>query len=86
MTTSSTIITIREIRKIVPEHFLLVPGVGAQGGSLDEVCRYGLIPECGLLVNSSRSIIYAGTGLDFAQKARKEAQNLQEQMARLLEF
>jgi len=62
-----------DIRKIIPDHFLLVPGVGAQGGSLSEVCRYGLNSNVGLLVNSSRAIIYASDGRDFAQKAAEEA-------------
>lgn len=70
-----------DIRKIVPHHFLLVPGVGAQGGSLQEVCRYGMTDECGLLVNSSRGIIYASSGEDFAQVAAQKAQELQLQMA-----
>ena len=61
------------IRKIVPDHFLLVPGVGAQGGSLAEVARFGITNECGLIVNSSRNIIYASNDIDFAQKARSEA-------------
>jgi orotidine-5'-phosphate decarboxylase len=69
------------IRTIVPEHFLLVPGVGAQGGNLEEVSRYGMNKSCGLLVNASRSIIYAGNGLDFAEKAKEEAQTLQKEMA-----
>ena len=69
------------IRTIVPDHFLLVPGVGAQGGNLEEVSQYGMNKSCGLLVNASRSIIYAGDGLDFAQKAKEEAQALQKEMA-----
>ena len=69
------------IRNIVPDSFLLVPGVGAQGGSLSEVCRYGLNSDCGLLVNSSRGIIYASNGTDFAQRAAEEAAKLQQQMA-----
>lgn len=73
-----------EIRKIVPDHFLLVPGVGAQGGNLQEVCKYGLNKDCGLLVNSARSIIYAGNGLDFAKAAQLEAFKLQQEMALLL--
>jgi orotidine-5'-phosphate decarboxylase len=73
-----------EIRKIVPDHFLLVPGVGAQGGSLEEVVKYGMNKECGLLVNSSRGIIYAGNGEDFASKAREEASKLQKEMAEYL--
>ena len=73
------------IRKHAPNHFLLVPGVGAQGGSLQEVCKYGMTSECGLLVNSSRGIIYADNTIDFAEGARKAAQNLQIQMAIELE-
>ncbi|WP_018108908.1 orotidine-5'-phosphate decarboxylase [Bacteroides propionicifaciens] len=73
------------IRKHAPNHFLLVPGVGAQGGSLQEVCKYGMTSECGLLVNSSRGIIYADNTIDFAEGARKAAQNLQVQMAIELE-
>jgi len=72
---------LENIRSIVPDHFLLVPGVGAQGGNLEEVSRYGMNKSCGLLVNASRSIIYAGNGLDFAQKAKEEAQALQKEMA-----
>lgn len=70
-----------DIRKLAPEHFLLVPGVGAQGGSLEEVCSYGMTSDCGLLVNSSRGIIYASTGSDFAEVAGQKAKELQEQMA-----
>lgn len=73
-----------DIRKIVPNHFLLVPGVGAQGGSLDEVCKYGMNSDCGLLVNSSRGIIYASQGTDFAEAAAREAKKIQEQMAEKL--
>ena len=69
-----------EVRKIVPRHFLLVPGVGAQGGSLNEVCEYGMNEDCGLLVNSSRGIIFAGSGLDFAQKAQYEAKKIATEM------
>ena len=69
-----------DIRKIVPNHFLLVPGVGAQGGSLEEVARYGLNAQCGLLVNSSRQIIYADPTERFAEAAREEAQKVQEEM------
>ncbi len=76
---------IGEVRKIAPEHFFLVPGVGAQGGSLSEVAKYGMNSTCGLLVNSSRGIIYASSGKDFAQAARIEAQKLQEEMKDLLE-
>ncbi|WP_430906384.1 orotidine-5'-phosphate decarboxylase [Maribacter sp. 2-571] len=70
-----------EIRSIIPNSFLLVPGVGAQGGSLAEVCKYGMTADVGLLVNSSRGIIYASDGVDFASEAGKSAQLLQEQMA-----
>ncbi|MFB9897533.1 orotidine-5'-phosphate decarboxylase [[Hallella] seregens] len=70
-----------DIRRVVPSHFLLVPGVGAQGGSLQEVCRYGMTSQCGLLVNSSRGIIYAGNGEDFAEMAGQKARELQQQMA-----
>ena len=70
-----------DIRRIAPTHFLLVPGVGAQGGSLQEVCKYGMIRDCGLLVNSSRGIIYASQGEDFAEVAAQKARELQEQMA-----
>ena len=75
---------VTEIRKIIPRHFLLVPGVGAQGASLEEVSRAGLTDSAGLLVNSSRAIIYAGDGPDFADKSRAVAQNLQAEMRRLL--
>ena len=70
-----------DIRKVAPESFLLVPGVGAQGGSLEEVCRYGMTKDCGLLVNSSRGIIYASDGEDYAEVAGQKAKELQEQMA-----
>jgi orotidine-5'-phosphate decarboxylase len=73
-----------EIRKIVPDHFLLVPGVGAQGGSLEEVARYGLNKDCGILVNASRSIIFASSGIDFAEKAMEEAKSMQSQMSKTL--
>jgi orotidine-5'-phosphate decarboxylase len=73
------------IRKLVPDHFLLVPGVGAQGGSLAEVCKYGLNKECGLLVNSSRAIIYASNTIDFASKAREEALAMQQEMELILQ-
>ncbi|SEK56079.1 orotidine-5'-phosphate decarboxylase [Parapedobacter koreensis] len=68
------------IRKHAPDHFLLVPGVGAQGGSLSDVCKYGMNADCGLLVNATRSIIYASKGKDFAEKARQEALALQQEM------
>ena len=73
-----------EIRKIVPHSFLLVPGVGAQGGSLAEVCKFGMNENVGLLINSSRSILYASNGTDFAAKAREEALKLQQEMETLL--
>ena len=75
---------LEEIRAIIPDHFLLVPGVGAQGGSLEGVARYGMNDQCGLLVNASRSIIYASDGEDFAQRARDEAMNMQVDMEELL--
>ena len=74
-----------DIRRIAPDHFLLVPGVGAQGGSLQEVCKYGMTKDCGLLVNSSRGIIYASTDTDFAEVAAVKAKELQEEMAVELE-
>jgi len=74
-----------DIRRMAPEHFLLVPGVGAQGGSLQEVCKYGMTKDCGLLVNSSRGIIYASTDTDFAEVAAVKAKELQEEMAAELE-
>lgn len=73
-----------DIRKIVPNHFLLVPGVGAQGGSLEDVCKYGMTPDCGLIVNSSRAIIYADSTENFANIAAEEAQKVAQQMAQLL--
>ena len=73
-----------DIRRIAPRHFLLVPGVGAQGGSLEEACRYGMTPRCELLVNSSRGIIYADSTEDFAKVAGEKARELQEQMQKLL--
>ena len=74
-----------DIRRVAPRHFLLVPGVGAQGGSLEEVCKYGMIPgDCGLLVNSSRGIIYASQDDDFAEVAALKAHELQQQMSQLL--
>jgi len=76
---------IGQVRKIIPDHFLLVPGVGAQGGSLEEVCKYGLNKDVGLLVNSSRGIIYAGTDLDFEKHVSNAAKDLQLQMKRILE-
>ena len=73
-----------EIRKIIPNSFLLVPGVGAQGGSLQEVCKYGMNQNIGLLINSSRAIIYASNRNDFAQKAREEAMKMQNEMEAIL--
>ena len=73
-----------EIRKIVPDSFLLVPGVGAQGGSLSEVCKYGMNDNVGLLINSSRGIIYASNGTDFAEKAREEALKMQQEMEAIM--
>ncbi|GAB1444953.1 orotidine-5'-phosphate decarboxylase [Flammeovirgaceae bacterium] len=74
-----------EIRVLVPDHFFLVPGVGAQGGNLEEVSKYGMNKSCGLLVNSSRAIIYASQNEDFAERAHKEAKKLQEEMKMLLD-
>lgn len=73
-----------DIRRVAPRSFLLVPGVGAQGGSLEEVAKYGMTEDCGLLVNSSRGIIYASSGEDFAEAAAREARKLRDQMASLL--
>ncbi|WET68078.1 orotidine-5'-phosphate decarboxylase [Sphingobacterium sp.] len=69
-----------KIREHAPDHFLLVPGVGAQGGSLEDVCKFGMNKDCGLLVNSTRGIIYASKGRDFAERAREEAIILQKEM------
>lgn len=69
-----------DIRKYAPDNFLLVPGVGAQGGSLEDVCKYGMNKDCGLIVSSSRAIIYASAGEDFAERAREEALKVQQQM------
>ena len=71
---------IKEIRKIVPEHFLLVPGLGAQGGSLSEVAKYGMTNKCGLLVNSSRGIIFADNSENFAKVAAEKAREVQQEM------
>ncbi len=73
------------VREIAPEHFLLVPGVGAQGGNLKAICGFGMNRECGLLINASRSILYASSGEDFAQKASEEAKRLQQEMEMELE-
>jgi orotidine-5'-phosphate decarboxylase len=75
-----------DIRKIVPNHFLLVPGVGAQGGSLKEVAEYGMNNQCGLLVNSSRQILYADNTENFAEAARCEAKKVQEEMSGYLQW
>lgn len=75
-----------EIRKIIPDSFLLVPGIGAQGGSLQEVCKYGINQQVGLLVNASRSIIYASQEKDFDQKARAEALKIQQEMEAILDI
>lgn len=72
------------IRKLIPEHFLLIPGIGAQGGSLEEVAKNGLNHQCGLLVNSSRAIIYASKEMDYAEKAGLAAKKIQEKMKELL--
>ena len=72
------------IRKIVPNHFLLVPGIGAQGGNLQDVCKYGLNKDCGLLINSSRGIIYAGNDENFAKTAQQEGLKLQQEMEQIL--
>lgn len=76
---------LKEVRDLIPQHFLLVPGVGAQGGSLQEVSRIGMNQDCGLLVNASRQIIYAGKGEDFADRARAVAMKLQQEMAAYLQ-
>lgn len=75
----------KDIRKWVPDHFLLVPGVGAQGGSLQDVCHYGMNKDCGLLVNSSRGIIYASQDKDFAEIAALKAKEMQQQMSEELQ-
>ncbi len=72
------------VRELAPDHFLLVPGVGAQGGDLAAICQHGMNKDCGLLVNASRSVIYASGGTDFAQKAEEEAKRLQEEMEKIL--
>ncbi|SIT92538.1 orotidine-5'-phosphate decarboxylase [Pontibacter indicus] len=76
---------IERVRAIVPNHFLLVPGVGAQGGSLEEISRLGMNQQCGLLVNSSRAIIYASSGRDFAERSREAALEVQKEMEQYLE-
>ena len=74
-----------EIRQIIPDSFLLVPGVGAQGGNLQDVCKYGMTKDVGLLINSSRGIIYASNEKDFAQAAAQKAEELQKEMQAILE-
>ena len=76
---------IENVRKLAPNHFFLVPGVGAQGGSLEDVVEYGSNNQCGLLVNSSRGIIYASKGLDFGESAKKQALKIQNEMALYIE-
>ena len=76
--------SLKEIRKIIPDHFLLIPGVGAQGGSLDDVVKFGMNKDCGLLINSSRSIIYAGQGENFAENAREAALKIKSEMENYL--
>lgn len=76
--------TLITVRSLIPDHFLLIPGVGAQGGSLQQVCKFGMTKKCGLLINSSRGIIYAGDGKDFAKQSGNAAKEMQEEMARLL--
>ena len=75
---------LEKVRKIVPDHFLLIPGIGAQGGSLEEVAHYGMNSECGLLVNNSREVIFASSGTDFAQAAAQKAKDIQQTMKTLL--
>ncbi|NNE29229.1 MAG: orotidine 5'-phosphate decarboxylase, partial [Saprospiraceae bacterium] len=75
---------LEEVRKIIPEHFLLVPGVGAQGGSLEEVAKFGMNEDIGLLVNSSRGIIFASEQEDFAEAARSKAKSISEKMRELI--
>lgn len=75
---------LKDIRKIIPKHFMLIPGVGAQGGNLKKVCKYGLNEQVGLLINSSRGIIYASDQEDFAAAAAKQAQKLQTEMEEIL--
>ena len=74
----------KEIRKIIPNSFLLVPGVGAQGGNLQDVCKYGMSENIGLLINSSRGIIYASNNENFASSAKKKAEELQQEMEEIL--
>jgi orotidine-5'-phosphate decarboxylase len=75
----------RSIRSLAPDYFFLVPGVGAQGGSLNDICKYGMNSQCGLIVNSSRQIIYASSSHDFAEKAREASKQMQLEMSKLLQ-
>ncbi len=75
---------LQSVRKIVPDHFLLIPGIGSQGGNLSDVVKFGMNKQCGLLINASRSIIYAGDDISFTKKAGKEAKNIQQEMEQLL--
>ena len=77
--------SLMKVRSLIPDHFLLIPGVGAQGGDLQMVCKFGMNKQCGLLVNSSRGIIYAGNDENFAEKAAESAKKLQMEMAHLLQ-
>lgn len=77
--------TLLQIRRVIPDHFLLIPGIGAQGGDLSAVAKYGMNKQCGLLVNSSRSIIYASDGEDFAEKAEEAAKSIKQDMVVQLE-
>jgi orotidine-5'-phosphate decarboxylase len=77
--------SLKNIRALAPDNFLLVPGVGAQGGSLEDVAKFGMNKDCGLLVNASRSILYASSGEDFADAARAEAKKLRDEMDVLLQ-
>jgi orotidine-5'-phosphate decarboxylase len=77
---------LKDVRQLLPNHFLLIPGVGAQGGSLEEVCKYGINKDIGLLVNSSRGIIYASREADFAEKAGEEAKKIADEMSRFINY
>jgi len=77
---------LKEVRRLAPDHFLLIPGVGAQGGSLSETAKAGMNSQCGLLVNASRSIIFADSSEKFAETAAQKALEMQQEMAHLLEL
>jgi orotidine-5'-phosphate decarboxylase len=77
---------LKDVRKVAKKHFLLIPGVGAQGGSLEEVSKHGMNKECGLLVNSARGIIYASDGCDYPIQAAKKAMEIQDEMKRCLDL